>query len=1037
MLTKLIDLCLRYRPVVLLVTLLGVVAGLLAFRELPFDAYPDTTPVQVTVNAVAPALSPMEVERQLTFPLEQALGGLPGLKEVRSVSKFGFAQITVIFDDKIDIYLGRQVVAERIGTVELPTGASKPSLGPVATGLGEVFQYAVHSESRDAAELRTLHEWVVRPQMLTVPGVAEVNTWGGYEKQYHVVADLGRLIKYDLTLEDLEEALKRNNANVGGGVVSHAGESQLVQGIGLARDIPDLEQIVVAAVDGVPVRVADVAVVKEGHEIRRGAVTAQGEGEAVLGLGFMLMGENSREVTHALEDKLAEAQKSVPDDVELIPLYTRTELIDQVLDTVRNNLLEGALLVVAILFILLGNLRAGLIVALAIPLSMLFAFSAMLKFGIAGSLMSLGAIDFGLVVDSSVIMIENAERRLAEDTSGRSIREIVRDAAVEVRKPTLFGELIIAIVYLPILALEGVEGKLFQPMALTVIFALAGSMLLSLTLMPVLASYVLKKGRGHGDVWLVRKLKALYAPVLEWALRHRMAVLAIAALAVVNAGLLSTQLGSQFVPRLREQSIVINTVRLAGVSLDESVRYGTQLEKRLLEAFPNEIARIWTRTGTGEVTTDPMGLELSDVFITLKPRDEWTRGETQDELVAAMQDELEGVPGMRMIFTQPIEMRVNEMLAGIRADVGIKLFGDDFDVLREKAAEIQTVIQELPAAVDVTTEQITGQPVLQVEIDRDAIARHGVAAGDVLEVIESIGTRKVGEIRQEQRRFDLVLTLDETYRERPAQIGTILVHTASGQRIPLAQLATIQTVEGPSTIQREWGKRRITVQANVADGDVGGFVERVRDAIDKEVDLPPGYYVEFGGQFENLERAQNRLLVVVPLALLLVFTLLFVTYGRAVDAVRVFTGVPFAAVGGILALWLRGMPFSISAGVGFVALSGIAVLGDMVLVSYIRQLTDAGREPLAAVREAAIVRMRPVLMTGMVAALGFVPMALNTGVGAEVQRPLATVVIGGIITSTLATLVVMPVLYAVVNAGRRRAEVLESDDHDKGAEGEV
>ena len=1021
MLTRLIDLCLRFRVVVFLLTLVAAIAGAFALSELPFDAFPDTTPVQVTVNTTAPALAPVEVERQLTFPLEQVLGGLPGIAELRSVSKFGFSQITVIFEDDVDIYRGRQVVAERIQTVQLPPGVGKPALGPVSTGLGEVFQYAIRSDVRTPEELRTLHDWVVRPQMLTVPGVAEVNTWGGFERQFHVVVDIHRLLKFDLTLEDLDTALQRNNANVGGGVAGSGGEAQLVQGVGLARDVDDIEDIVIAAVDGVPVRVSDVADVRIGHEIRRGAVTAQGKGEAVLGLGFMLMGENSHEVTERLAKKLEEAEAGLPEDVELVPLYQRTDLVDQVLRTVRNNLVEGALLVVLVLFLLMGNLRAGLIVALVIPLSMLFAFNAMLAVAIAGSLMSLGAIDFGLIVDSSVIMVENAERRLSGDTSGRSVLQIVRDAAVEVRRPTLFGELIIAIVYLPILALEGVEGKLFRPMALTVIFALLGSMLLSMTLMPVLASWVLKKRAEHREPRLVRLLRRGYRPVLEWALSHRLIVVGIAALSVVNAGFFATQLGSQFVPRLREQAIVVNTVRLAGVSLDESVRYGTGIERELLAKFPDEIKRVWSRTGTGEVATDPMGLELTDVFITLKPRNEWKRGETQDELMAAMQAELEGLPGMRMIFTQPIEMRVNEMLAGIRADVGIKLYGDDFDVLKEKAAEIQTIVESIPGAADVTTEQVTGQPVLQVEIDRDAIARHGVATADVLALVESLGTRKVGEIRQEQRTFDLVLTLDDRYRENPAEMANLIVHTVDHQRIPLGQLTKFTTVEGPATIQRDWGKRRIVVQANVPDGDVGGFVDEVRERL-AELELPPGYYVDYGGQFENLERARKRLLFVVPLALLLVFTLLFVTYGRAVDAMRVFTGVPFAAVGGVLALWLRGLPFSISAAVGFVALSGIAVLGDMVLASTVRQLLDEGRELVDAVREAALTRMRPVLMTGMVAAIGFLPMALNTGVGAEVQRPLATVVVGGVLTSTLATLVVMPVLFLVVGRARRENE---------------
>jgi cobalt-zinc-cadmium resistance protein CzcA len=729
----------------------------------------------------------------------------------------------------------------------------------------------------------------------------------------------------------------------------------------------------------------------------------------------MLAGENSRALTQRLEARLAEVQRSVPEGVELQPVYSRTTLVDKVLRTVRNNLLEGALLVMAVLFIFLGDLRAGMIVALAIPLSMLFAFNGMLRFGIAGSLMSLGAIDFGLVVDSSVIMVENASRRLQEDTSGRSVAEVVREAAVEVRKPTLFGELIIIIVYLPILALEGVEGKLFRPMALTVVFALVGSMILSLTLMPVLASLVLKKGRGKGESRLIRWLKRGYRPILDWALGRRALVLALAALLVANAAFLATRLGSEFVPRLGEQAVVVNTVRLAGVSLDESVRYGTQIERHLLARFPDEIAHLWTRTGSAEVATDPMGLEVSDVFITLTERERWKRGSTQDALMRAMTEELEEMPGMRAAFTQPIEMRMNEMIAGLRADVGIKLFGDDFGVLRAKANEIRTVVASIPGATDVSVEQLTGQPTLAIEVDREAAGRHGIPVAEVLEVVDALGTRKMGEVIEGQRRFDLVLRLDDASRQSMESIGQILVTTPDGRRMPLGALAKIDVAEGPSTISREWARRRISVEANVRDRDLGSFVAEVREALAK-VDLPSGYYTRLGGQFENLERAQERLLLVVPLALLLILSLLFVTYGRAADALRVFTGVPFAAVGGIAALWLRGMPFSVAAGVGFIALSGVAVLGDMVLVSQVRRLRRLGRTPNDAIREAAETRLRPVLMTGLVAALGFVPMALNTGVGAEVQRPLATVVIGGIITATLATLVVLPVLYATFGA---------------------
>jgi len=1019
MLTKLIDLCLRNRPVVLLAAFLLMVSGIASLQRLPFDAFPDTTPIQVQINTAAPALSPLEVERRITFPVEQTLSGLPGLEEVRSVSKFGFSQVIVVFNDKTDIYLARQLVSERLAGAGLPAGTSRPTLGPVATGLGEVFHYLIQSDTLSAQELRTLHHWVVRPQMVQIPGVAEINTWGGYEKQYHVIVDPSQLIKHRLRLDEVAEILSHGNRNVSGGVLTAGGESQLIQGRGLIGGLEDLKAVVLAHVDGSPIRLEQVASVREGHEIRRGAVTADGGGEAVLGLGFMLMGENSHELTKRLEARLAEVGHSLPETVTLTPVYRRTDLVDQVLTTVRNNLLEGALLVIALLFIFLGNMRAGLMVALAIPLSMLFAFNAMLAFGIVGSLMSLGAIDFGLVVDSSVIMIENSARRLSEDRTGRSVQDIVRDAAVEVRRPTLFGELIIAVVYLPVLTLEGIEGKLFRPMALTVIFALAGSMILSMTLMPVLASYALKRGYGGGDNRLMRWLKRGYRPLLNGALGNRKLVLALAAFAVLATFFPASRLGSEFVPRLREQSIVINTVRLAGVSLDESVRYGTQIEKLLLDQFPDEIAHIWTRTGTAEVATDPMGLEVSDVFITLTPRARWKRGATQDMLVEAMAATLEGLPGMRSIFTQPIEMRMNEMIAGIRTDVGIKLFGDDFQVLREQADGIRRMVEAVPGAADVTVEQLTGQSMLVIEVDRQAAGRLGFDTGEILEVIESLGTRKVGQVVEGQRRFDLVLTLGEDVKQTAEGIGKIPIQGREGVLVPLSALAKITEVEGPSSINREWARRRILVQANVRGRDVGSFAADVKRVLDEDLVLPEGYFVRLGGQFQNLARAQQRLMWVVPIALLLIFILLYLTYGRSLDAVRIFTGVPFGALGGVLALWLRDMPFSISAGIGFIALSGVSVLGDMVLVSRINQLQKMGKSAMEAIRGAAESRLRPVLMTALVAALGFVPMAFNTGVGAEVQRPLATVVVGGMISATLATLVVLPVLYAVFGVGAK------------------
>jgi cobalt-zinc-cadmium resistance protein CzcA len=733
----------------------------------------------------------------------------------------------------------------------------------------------------------------------------------------------------------------------------------------------------------------------------------------VLGLGFMLMGENSRDVTSRLKLRLDEIRKGLPAGIEAAVVYDRTTLVDRVLRTVRTNLLEGALLVIAVLFAFLGNLRAGLIVAAAIPLSMLFAANLMLRFGIAGSLMSLGAIDFGLIVDSSVIQIENVMRRLGAEAGARPPVDVVRDAVVEVRKPTLFGELIIAIVYLPILTLEGIEGKLFRPMALTVICALAGAMLMSLTLVPVLASLGLGRARAHRKNAIVRALERGYRPILHFGLDRPAVVVAVALLLLGNAAFLATRLGSEFVPRLREGAIVINTVRLAGVSIDESVRYGLQIERALLEKYPDEIERVWTRTGSAEITTDPMGLELSDVFITLSPRKRWKRAATQDELVREMSAELSSLPGMRLVFTQPIEMRVNEMIAGIRADVGVKLFGDDFDTLKAKAREIQAVLEGIRGAADVFTEQITGQPVIEVAADRQAIARQGITVTEVLGAVEALGTRRVGAIQEGEVRFPIALRIEDRYRTDPESLAGMLVTASTGDRVALGSLAAIRTREGPSSIQREWGRRRIVVQANVRGRDVGSFVEEAQQAIERRVDLPEAYFVRFGGQFEHLQRARLRLLIVVPLALGLIFTLLFLTYRRLLDALRVFTGVPFAAVGGIVALWACDMPFSISAGVGFIALSGVSVLADMVLVSAVRQRLARGRPLRDAIEEAAETRLRPVLMTALVASLGFLPMALNTGFGGEVQRPLATVVIGGVVSSTLLTLVVLPVLYSL------------------------
>jgi cobalt-zinc-cadmium resistance protein CzcA len=1014
MLNWIIDISLRHRFFVILATIALAFVGAVSLRYLDIDAFPDTTPVQVQVNTVAPALGPEEVEQRITFPIEQVIGGLPGLENMRSVSKFGFSQIVVTFEDGTDIYFARQLINERLATVELSEGISRPKMGPVATGLGEVFHYVVTGKGNDVTELRTIHDWFIRPKMRTVKGAAEINSWGGYERQYQVRVDPNKLIEYSLTFDDVVRAVSENNRNVGGGNVREGSQSMLVHGVGRTVNVEQIEAIVITANDGVPVRVGDVAKVEIGSEIRRGAVTADGRGEVVMGLGFMLMGENTHEVTWAMKHRLDEIKPTLPANVAVTTVYDRTELVDHVIQTVKENLFEGGLLVVAVLFAFLGNLRAAMIVALAIPLSMLFAFCGMLRFGISASLLSLGAIDFGMIVDSSVVMIENCVRHIAHvGPAGRRATDIVREAAVEVRKPTMFGELIIMIVYLPILTLEGIEGKLFRPMALTVIFALVGSMVLSLTLMPVLASLLLPKRIDEREPFLMRLAHRIHAPILRFSVHHKVLVVGFAACVMFVAfGLIAPNLGSEFVPRLSEGAIAISVVRLTGTDLEDSIVYNTQMEKAVLSEFPDEVEHVWSRIGTAEIATDPMGIELTDMFMTLKPRARWTKARTQAELTTLVERHLRDMPGQRLAFLQPIEMRMNEMVSGVRAGVAVRLYGDDLDVLADKGREIEAILAKIPGSADVSTEQITGQPVLEIKLDQEQLARYGVPAKTVTDIIESLGSKPLGEVIEGQLRFPLVVRLPEELRNGSDRIGAILIPTASGERLPLSRLARIEVIQGPSTITREWGQRRITVSANVRGRDMGGFVAEAQRQIKEQLRLPPGrYFYEFAGQFEHLERARTRLLIVVPLAAVLIFTLLYLTYDNVVDALRVFTGVPFGWVGGIFALWLRDMPFSISAAIGFIALSGVAVLDDMILVSYVRQLRQKGLALEDAVVRAAITRLRPVLMTTLVASLGFLPMAFSTGTGAEVQRPLATVVIGGVIGAMVMSLLVLRVLY--------------------------
>jgi cobalt-zinc-cadmium resistance protein CzcA len=1046
MLNAIIDWSLHNRFLVLAGALVFIVLGGWSLSKLDIDAFPDTTPVQVQINTIAPGLAPEEIERQITFPVEQAINGLPRLQQLRSISKFGISQVVVVFADGTDIYFARQMVNERLSIAKIPEGIPRPQMGPIATGLGEVYHYIVtpkkvlnsesqvlsdrnselrtqNSEPRTLTHLRTVQDWIIKPALRTVSGTAEINGWGGYEKQYQVRINLDKLLHLGVSFDRVVEAVRANNLIAGGGNIQQAGAMYPVRGLARTVNVDEIKNIVVDTPQpGVPVRVGDLAEVAIGHEIRLGGVTSQGRGEVVLGLCFMLMGENSHEVTGRLKTKLDDIKKTLPPDVELTPAYDRTQLVDQVIHTVYKNLFEGGLLVIAVLFIFLGNLRAGLIVALAIPISMLSAFCGMWRFGIAGSLLSLGAIDFGLMVDSSVVMVENVVRHLAHDKDDRRSRlDIVRDAAIEVRKPTMFGELIIMIVYLPILTLDGTNGKLFRPMALTVIFALLGSLILSLTLMPVLTSLLLPRRLKEKEPWLVRAARWLYAPVLRRALRNGVAVLLLTVAALGLGLLLAAGLGAEDVPKLSEGSFVVSILRLPGTDLDESLRYNTAMEKLLLENFPDEIERVWSRCGTAEVATDPMGPEETDMFIMLKPREQWTKAATQAELADQIRDLFQDLPGQRISVTQPIEQRMDEMTSGVKAQVAVKLFGDDFDTLKETADKVARVLDKVPGHADVVVEQISGLPVLQIQVKQDELARYNVPARAVLDVVESVGGKPLGEVVEGQLRFPLAVRLPEDDRASPEKLGALTLTTPSGQYVPLSRLADLRVVEGRAQISREWSQRRITVQCNVTGRDLGGFVAEAQRRIADEVKLPRGRYrLEWAGQFENMQRAKKRLMIVVPLALGLIFALLYVTYNRLADVFLVFTGVPFASVGGVLVLWTRGLPFSISAGVGFIALSGVSVLNSMVLVTFIRQLRDRGHSLDQAIEEAALTRLRPVLMTALVASLGFVPMALSTGVGAEVQRPLATVVIGGVLSSTLLTLLVLPVLYHFF--GPRRSE---------------
>ncbi len=1036
------------RWLVMGMTLVAACLGAWNFTQLPIDAVPDITTVQVQINTEAPGYSPLESEQRITFPIETALGGLPRLEHTRSVSRYGLSQVTVVFEDGTDIFFARQLGNERLREAisRLPEGL-EPELGPIATGLGEIFMFTVESEPGatdehgrpfDSTDLRTLQDWVIEPQLRTVPGVTEVNSIGGFVKEVHVTPRPERLVAHGLTFRDLLEAIARNSSGTGAGYIERNGEQYLVRSSGQLSDLDDVRRIVVGHTGGVPIHIGDIAEVGLGRELRTGAATENGR-EVVLGTVFMLIGENSRAVSQRTAAKLAEINQSLPPGVTTRTVYDRTELVDRTIATVEKNLFEGALLVIAILFLLLGNARAAFLTALVIPLAMLFTFAGMARGRISANLMSLGALDFGLIVDGAVIIVENCVRRRAEAGRGRSeplaLRErldVVADATRQVIRPSVFGVLIILIVYVPILALTGVEGKMFRPMATTVILALVAALVLSVTFVPAAIALLLGGRIREHESRVMRGARWAYERVLDAALRRPVAVLVAALLLLVASLGAATRMGSEFIPSLDEGDVALHALRIPGTSLTQAVSMQNALESAL-RAVP-EVETTFAKIGTAEIATDPMPPSVADGFVMLKDRAEWPDPrKPKDEVVRALEAAVARVPGNNYEFTQPIEMRMNELIAGVRSDIAVKVFGDDLELLRGVGEQIAEILERVPGAADVKAEQITGLPMLEIEIDRNALARYGLSQHEVHEVVRTaIGGSVAAQIFEGDRRFDVVVRLPETLRvdlealERlpillPQYAGEVSragfsrrAYAPENAFVPLGAVAQLTIGTGPNQISRENGKRRVVVTANIRGRDIGSFVADAEQRIRAAVDLPTGYWSTWGGQFEQLESASQRLRIVVPLALLLIFGILAAVFGSARDAAIVFSGVPLAWTGGIASLLVRGIPLSISAGVGFIALSGVAVLNGVVMVSFINELRREGSGVVAAVREGALTRLRPVLMTALVASLGFVPMAISTGAGAEVQRPLATVVIGGLMTSTMLTLLVLPALYRIL-----------------------
>lgn len=1018
LLQRLIDFHLQHRLFVLVGLVSLIFLGLRALALIPIDAFPDLTNNQVVIITEAPGMAPVEVEQMVTFPIEAAMMGLPRTEKIRSISKLGLSMVSITFEDAVNVYLARQLVNERLleARGRIPEGLD-PTLGPVATAFGEVYQYTLEGEGYSTMDLKTLHEWQIKYQLRTVKGISEINTWGGFTRQYQVIVEGDRLRSYGLTLRDVFERLRDNNDNFGAGFIEHASEQFTVRGLGRAHDAQELAQIVLTSHSGTPVYLRDVARVTVGPMPRQGAVTRDGKGETVAGMVIMLKGENGKNVVERTKARINEIQRSLPAGVSMNPFYDQSAVIDRTIKTVRNNLVEGGLLVIVVLFLFLGNIRATLIVASVIPLSMLVSLIGMQWFGISANLMSLGAIDFGLIVDGAVVMMENSVRHLHRRRDSFRPQEEIRAAAHEVARPIVFGVAIIIAVYLPIFTLEGLEGRMFRPMAVTVCSALLGSLILALTAVPAAAALVFRKPLPvHRELWF-GAFRDRYVRLVGWVLGHRIKTVALAMMTVAAALTSLTFIGTEFMPRLDEGAVLIETRKLPSISLTESVSLSTEIE-RVIRKFP-EVESVVTKLGRPDLATEAMGIYQGDVYVMLKPRESWATRRTKEQFIEALSAELEKSPGVQYNFTQPMAMRLDEVVSGVKADLAVKIFGDNERVLDQKADEVLRILSRVRGAADSQKEVFAGAAEWQIDLTRSELARYGLNVSDVRDtVVTAVSGQQVTEMLEGRRRFAVTVRLPESFRRNLESLGGLQLRARAGELVPLSQVADIRQVQSPEIINREDGQRRIVVQSNVRGRDLGSFVAEARRRIEGTVRLPPGYYFQWGGQFENQQRAMARLALVVPAAILIIFALLFSTFGSVRQALIVLVNVPFASVGGIAALWLRGINLNLSASIGFIALFGVAVLDGVVTVSVFNRLMAQGLPVRKAILEGVALRLRPVLMTALVASLGFVPMAVATSAGAEVQRPLATVVIGGLVTSTFLTLVVLPALFSLFGAAR-------------------